>query len=306
MNITLENELLRATVSTRGAELLSLVRRSDNHELVWQGDPRYWDGHAPILFPACGGLWNGQYLTGETPCPLPKHGFLREAEWTLSEAPTEGGHTKSRVHLVARSTEETLRIYPFRFAVTMVYELQGQTLRCLYEVRTEEQSGLMPFQIGGHPSVNLPLEEAVDGVAGYLQPLGAQGQPVPAASLACVRVGEQGCWRPELHPVPNTADGLIPVCRDTFLHEALILDHHQVQGFRVLSPARRFVAEVTSPAPVFLLWQPQGLLSPFVCVEPWYGLCDQEGVSSPLLSRPHTRCAAPGNPQRGLLFEMKV
>lgn len=306
MNITLENDHLRATLSTRGAELLSLVRLSDQREIIWQADPRYWAGHAPILFPACGGLWDGTYLLESTPWQMPKHGFLSKAEWTPTAPAPGSGTPPTQASLVARATGDSLRIYPFRFALTITYELQGPSLRCLYQVESEETEGLIPFQIGGHPSVSLPLEDGVDGTVGYLQPLGTQGQPLPAQGLRCVRVGQQGCWRPELHPVPATPQGLIPVCRDTFLHEALILDHHQVQGFRVLSPALQPVAQVTSPAPAFLLWQPQGLLSPFVCVEPWYGLCDQEGLSTPLLSRSHTQCAAPGNPRQGLLFEMAV
>ena len=59
MNYTIENEDLRVVISSLGAEVQSVVRKSDDKELWWQGDPRFWDGRSPVLFPACGGLWNG-------------------------------------------------------------------------------------------------------------------------------------------------------------------------------------------------------------------------------------------------------
>ena len=54
MNYTIENEDLRVVISSLGAEVQSVVRKSDDKELWWQGDPRFWDGRSPILFPAYG------------------------------------------------------------------------------------------------------------------------------------------------------------------------------------------------------------------------------------------------------------
>lgn len=53
---TLENDSLRLTVDTHGAEIHSLVAKDTGIEYIWQADPNYWQRHAPILFPIVGKL----------------------------------------------------------------------------------------------------------------------------------------------------------------------------------------------------------------------------------------------------------
>ena len=54
MEYTLENEYLKLTVSSKGAEVVSVVRKCDGVEHMWQADPEVWGFHAPVLFPECG------------------------------------------------------------------------------------------------------------------------------------------------------------------------------------------------------------------------------------------------------------
>ena len=59
MEYVLKNGTLTATVESYGAELRSVVK--DGAEYLWQGDPAYWAGRAPVLFPICGRLVEGKY-----------------------------------------------------------------------------------------------------------------------------------------------------------------------------------------------------------------------------------------------------
>ena len=52
--ITLKNKDLTVTVNELGAELKSV--RCDGMEYLWNGDPAFWSGTAPMLFPICGTL----------------------------------------------------------------------------------------------------------------------------------------------------------------------------------------------------------------------------------------------------------
>ena len=52
--ITVSNEFLTATFSEIGAELKSL--KCGGKEYIWNGDPAFWTGSAPVLFPICSGL----------------------------------------------------------------------------------------------------------------------------------------------------------------------------------------------------------------------------------------------------------
>ena len=69
MNHVIENEALRVTVSSMGAEMISAVDKNDGTEYVWQGDATYWTGHAYNLFPICGRLTEGKYTYKVTACP---------------------------------------------------------------------------------------------------------------------------------------------------------------------------------------------------------------------------------------------
>ena len=48
---TIENEYLKVTVTTWGAQVKSVIRKSDGVEHIWQADKSHWGYHAPILFP---------------------------------------------------------------------------------------------------------------------------------------------------------------------------------------------------------------------------------------------------------------
>lgn len=102
-----------------------------------------------------------------------------------------------------------------------------------------------------------------------------------------LRAGEQGCLEPDTFPVPLNADGLVPLTVDTFSHEALIFDNHQVSAATVLTSSGQPVARVESTAPVWLFWSPQGIHTPFVCLEPWYGLCDHQSFCGDITERPY-------------------
>ena len=103
---TLENDILRLTVDTHGAEIHSLVAKDTGIEYIWQADPNYWQRHAPILFPIVGKLKNGQYEYDGTVYRMPGHGFARDKEFEFS------GQTENSLEYTLTYDEDTLRMYP--------------------------------------------------------------------------------------------------------------------------------------------------------------------------------------------------
>ena len=108
MEYTIQNDHLTVKVSALGAELMS-IKTADGHEYLWQGDAKYWSGRAPIMFPICGRLFNGEYTYLGKTYTLPNHGFARKSVFTLKSA------SKSMVTLELVSNEETFSLYPFDF-----------------------------------------------------------------------------------------------------------------------------------------------------------------------------------------------
>ena len=281
---TISNDHLCATVSEMGAELQSLRDKQTGHEYLWQGDARWWSGRSPILFPIVGGLWNGCYRLDGHETKLQKHGFVRRQPWhcTLHEA--------GRVRMEYDGSEADYAHFPFRFTLAVTYTLEGRRLKAAFEVKNLDERD-MHFQLGGHPALNLPGWNEEQEVDGYLL---LEGKPESVR-----RAGEQGCLEPESHPVPLTADGLVPLSVATFAHEALIFDRQQIHAATLLDRDRHRVARVESTAPVWLFWSPQGVHTPFVCCEPWYGLCDPIGYDGSFADRAYTQCVQSGRTWEG-------
>ena len=87
--VTLSNNNLTVKMSPLGAEIISIT--AFGKERIWQGDEEFWAGHAPILFPFCGGLLDDEYVfNGKKYSGVPKHGFAKRNEFTVvSEEKTQ-------------------------------------------------------------------------------------------------------------------------------------------------------------------------------------------------------------------------
>lgn len=270
--IEISNNQLAVTISPIGAEVQSIKDVNTQCEYLWHGDAQWWSGHSPILFPIVGGLWNGTCRVDGQELHISKHGFVRRAPWRVVCVETD----KAVFEFV--STVGTFAIFPYAFRLTATYSLDGRKLRAEFCV---ENLGGSPFcfQLGGHPAIALPNWDDAQPLDGYLR---LEGSPTHV-----LRAGEQGCLEPDTFPVPLNADGLVPLTVDTFSHEALIFDNHQVSAATVLTPSGQPVARVESTAPVWLFWSPQGVHTPFVCLEPWYGLCDHQSFCGDITERPY-------------------
>ena len=106
MRVKLEAHGRTAEIETLGGELVSCKDQS-GLEYIWQGDPAYWAGRNPLLFPIVGALREGKINVNGTTYEMPQHGFARRQEFTLLEqGPGWAG-------LELRENEATLVQYPF-------------------------------------------------------------------------------------------------------------------------------------------------------------------------------------------------
>lgn len=283
MNITIRNNELEFTALTIGAEGRSLKDIKTGHEYYWKADPAFWKGCAPILFPATGGCWNGTYRHDGKELTMPKHGFVKNQEWSVE-------HQSEAAVTFTYTPEEELSFFPFPCKVSVTYRLEGRKLFTDFKVENLGNN-TMYFQMGGHPGFELDDFEQDKPVSGYLK---LEGKPE-----SLLRATTQGCTEAERFPVPMNEEGLIPLCVETFANEALIFDGHQIQAATLLRLDKSPVARVESTAPVWLFWAPQGEHAPFVCAEPWYGLCDKIGFEGPLSERPFVNALPAGETWTG-------
>ena len=118
----IENNLLRVTINSFGAELQSIYRKDKDTEYQWQGDPTFWSDRAPNLFPICGRLVEGKYTYDGATYEMDIHGFAKDMEWEVIH------QTPDSLTLQLQSTPRTLIAYPWAFSLEMVYTLTDNTL----------------------------------------------------------------------------------------------------------------------------------------------------------------------------------
>ncbi len=284
MKYELTNGAMSASVSTLGAELVSLKR--DGKEYLWQGDPAYWHGQSPLLFPNCGRFWQNLYRHDGTTYELKAHGFARTTEFTVV------GRSESEITLGMHSTEETLRVYPFAFFLFVTYRLGTSSIEVEWFVRNEGDEE-MHFQIGAHPAFYLPEFDPADhdAVRGYFSFNTDGEQPITWFEPV-----EKGCVDPaQPRTLRLDGEGMLPITAKTFDCDTYVIESAHISSCTLHDAARRPMLTVGFHMPVLALWAPtaQHPDCPFVAIEPWTGSCDTTGYDGELANRRHIQHLAP-------------
>ena len=151
MTFELKRGDLRAMAQTRGGELVSL-RDGAGREYIWEGDPAFWSGQNPVLFPIVGSLKDGKIEINGKSYEMGRHGFARRAEFSLAE------QGEDFVTLELRESADTLARYPFPFSLKVTHRLLEDGFSTAFTV---ENTGAapMPFCIGGHTAIRIPEGE---------------------------------------------------------------------------------------------------------------------------------------------------
>ena len=145
MQITISNDDLSATIDSKGAELISLIKKSSNENYIWQGDTDFWGKHSPVLFPIVGTLKDSFYFYDEKKYVLSRHGFARECEFEIIY------QLKNEVIFSLSSSENTRKVFPFEFELQLKYTLTNFELKISYSVINKDKV-VIPFSLGAHPA----------------------------------------------------------------------------------------------------------------------------------------------------------
>lgn len=116
MELELKRGGRTARVETLGGELVS-YRDERGLEYIWGGDPAYWPGRNPLLFPIVGMLKEGKIRFDGREYAMERHGFARRREFT----PAARGEDWVRLEL--RESAETLALYPYSFRLAVEQRL---------------------------------------------------------------------------------------------------------------------------------------------------------------------------------------
>ena len=145
--LILSNNQIKATFSTKGAELISVIK--DGQEKIWIGDPDVWAAHAPFLFPICGGLKDDKFIYEGKEYILQKHGYIRFVEFEVES------HSDTKLVFLHRWNDETISQYPFHYELRVIYTLEGTELKVDYNVKNLDDS-CMYYSVGSHEGYYCP------------------------------------------------------------------------------------------------------------------------------------------------------
>ncbi len=144
MLITLSTPDLEAQVSAHGAELGSL-RDEGGRDLLWDGDPAFWTGRSPLLFPIVGRVRNDRIRVDGAEYVLKQHGSARNLQFEVIEA----SESFCRLRLDADAT--TREHYPFDFRLDVAYKIENGRLLVTVSI-ANLGSQTMPASFGFHPA----------------------------------------------------------------------------------------------------------------------------------------------------------
>ncbi len=153
MKYTIQNACLTLTAATEGAQLMA-IRTAEGKELIWGGDPKVWAGHAPLCFPWCGMLQDGEYeLDGVRHHSSVRHGLAREANHELE--------ARSGSEMTFRMDHEGDEVWPWAFTLRTTHKVEGKKALTVCTA-TNRSDRPMPTQMGFHPAFNCPFVEGSD------------------------------------------------------------------------------------------------------------------------------------------------
>ena len=153
--ITIQNTKLKATFNELGAELVSLINLETGKEIMWNGNPDFWGGQSPVLFPTVGALKNETYVFQGQSYELPRHGFARRRIFDVKNS------SENEVVFELKSDEESLKIYPFEFSLELKYTLIDNKLTVSYQVNNLSEKE-MYFSLGAHPGFVIDTQNGLN------------------------------------------------------------------------------------------------------------------------------------------------
>jgi len=257
--VTISNEFITATFSKIGAELKSL--KCDGKEHIWYGDPQFWTGSSPVLFPICSGLKDDEFIYEGKTYTLQKHGFARRAEFEIESVSTD-----SATFLLSSDNCPQAN-YPFEYEFRIIYTLTGKKLNVEYNIRNLTD-GDMYFSVGAHEAYHCP-----EGIENYeiifekTENLDAYQLVGPLLSDNTVNYGQ------------NT--NVLALNNSLFDNDCLIFKNLNSRSVNLVNKTTGQKIKVDFDGFDFLLvWTVPG--APFVCIEPWCGITDNVNTTKQL------------------------
>lgn len=267
----LENEFICVEIAEEGAELTRIYDKQKKTEILWDGNPKYWNRRSPILFPNVGKTYHNTVRIQGVQYPTSQHGFARNSKFKCIKCK---GDTAS---FLLHSNEETKEVYPFDFELHVTYTLSGKKVGVEWQVKNPSDEP-MYFTIGGHPAFRFekPEEKKADYCLSF---------PGKDALKYILVHPDSGTGNTQKTYEMKLKDGIYPLSEKMFEKDALVFDGTQIEEVWICKKdGKPYVGLHSEGFPNFGIWSVKD--APYVCLEPWMGRCDDYGFEGDISEKP--------------------
>ena len=257
MLVTLTYKNLTAVIDSLGAQLVSL--KDSGREYMWQGDPNFWSGCSPLLFPAIGNSRSSRTIFDGRIYDMPKHGFCRSTPFQITR------QTQDTAVFTIQSSAETKSMYPYDFSLSLTYSLSDDGLSMDYEVQNLDTCTIS-YCIGAHPGFNCPMEKG-SCFEDYQLELECE-----ECADALVYNIDHLEFDADSHGYRLNNSRVIPLDYRLFYSDAVYFTSLKSRKVSLIHKETRKGVEVSYPDfQGIAFWTPAQGGAPFLCIEPWNG-----------------------------------
>lgn len=270
--ITLHNDHLTVEIATLGAEMQRVCDAS-GYERLWNGDPAFWTGRAPVLFPVAGAFKDDTYMLRGKRYTMPKHGFARKREFAV-----EAQDETSATLVLARAAGEEPG-FPFAFTFRVRFTLMGNAIEVQYITENTGNEAFW-FGVGAHEAYACP-----EGIESYRIVFDEPEKLFHNVLDGSVMTGETALVQPE--------SDTLTLSHALFTNDCLVLQGLASRGVRLESTLHdRTVRVDYASLDTLLLWTKPG--APYICIEPWTNPPDFIGTDYDITKKPGMVGLEPG------------
>ena len=247
-----------------------MLEIATGREHIWAGNAEFWNRSSPVLFPIVGKLKDNCYHYKGKRYELSQHGFARDKTFTVLQQSTNNAIFR------LEHDPATLAVYPFPFILDIEYVLDGACLCVRYKVQNPARE-LMYFSLGAHPGFYCKsVTDKTQVKASMRLPLNQE--------LLIYRLKDGLVQEEPTEGVMSSMEGRIDLTDELIVNDAMIFKRSPGPWIDLYVPGRAGRLRVAAKGwPYFGIWSKIG--SPFVCIEPWYGLADDVNTTQQLTEK---------------------
>ncbi len=267
MKYTLENDVIKLVVDSFASEMHELCLKENGINVLWNGNPKFWKGRNPTLFPQVGNTQNGIISFKGHEYKMGNHGICRDREFNLKSK------TDNELVMELISNEDTKNIYPYDFKIEIKYVLKANRVDIIYRIYNEDSEEL-PFGFGLHPAFNCPLKSG-ENFEDY-----------------CIYF----CQNEK-----EIVDKKLKLKEEMFLGDKTITINNPNSDSVILSNGINKIKVIFPAFPYLAIWKKE--MAPFICIEPWM---NKSGCFKDYNNNPKTDSIIRLKPKRQLLISYSI